>query len=435
MTFSILYPHTLAAHLPGKLKKLNLFFICFLFLISLQTALAESQQKEDLSPESPYNINNSDREAGIKHDLKYNGCNGFIRGGYIQTNVKTINNAQAYSFGGELGCGISWGPFLKIHSSAFTAINPGFNRGNKNAIQGDFFNQNKQSYITLGEAVMTLSYAGVEAHIGPQRFDSPHMDQDDLRLLPNIFEAYLIDYHINQQFYLGSGFIRTAKGWENNNNAEDFVGIGDAFGGNGSQSWISWGTYQQDNFNASAWYYYIKDVQQIFYIDMTYQNKLNDIFSYELGGQFDLGRSVGIQSIGLVDATTLGVKATMSAYNTTLSIGYNKNFGQSAAVNSVGGGPFYTSMEQMTLDAISAANAQALLLSLEYQPIEYLTLGLAIGDYQAKQKSDFHIQELNTYLSFHYNQHFTIDIMYAPTKGFASIPSSEQYRVILGYQF
>jgi hypothetical protein len=33
---------------------------------------------------------------------------------------------------------------------------------------------------------MTLSYAGVEAHIGPQRFDSPHMDQDDLRLLPNI---------------------------------------------------------------------------------------------------------------------------------------------------------------------------------------------------------------------------------------------------------
>jgi hypothetical protein len=49
--------------------------ICFLFLISLQTALAESQQKEDLSPESPYNINNSDREAGIKHDLKYNGCN------------------------------------------------------------------------------------------------------------------------------------------------------------------------------------------------------------------------------------------------------------------------------------------------------------------------------------------------------------------------
>ena len=138
MTFSILYPHTLAAHLPGKLKKLNLFFICFLFLISLQTALAESQQKEDLSPESPYNINNSDREAGIKHDLKYNGCNGFLRGGYIQTNVKTINNAQAYSFGGELGCGISWGPFLKIHSSAFTAINPGFNRGNKNAIQGDF---------------------------------------------------------------------------------------------------------------------------------------------------------------------------------------------------------------------------------------------------------------------------------------------------------
>ena len=101
------------------------------------------QLTEDLSPGSPYNINNSVREEGIKHDLKYDGCNGFIRGGYIQTHVKTISNEQAYGFGGELGCGISWGPFFKFHVSAFTAINPGFNSGNKDEIQGDFFDEKK----------------------------------------------------------------------------------------------------------------------------------------------------------------------------------------------------------------------------------------------------------------------------------------------------
>ena len=422
-------------------------------LITRQTALAESQTTEvqssediatqiqpteDLSPGSPYNINNSVREEGIKHDLKYDGCNGFIRAGYIQTHAKTISKEQAYGFGGELGCGISWGPFFKFHVSAFTAINPGFNSGNKDEIQGDFFDENKNSYITLGEAVMTLSYADFQAHLGPQRINTPHMDQDDLRLLPNIFEAYLVDYHINDKFYVGSGFVRTAKGWENNGNSADFVGIGEAFGGTGYQSWLSWGKYQQGHINASAWYYYIKDVQQIFFVDIVYQNSINDIVSYELGGQFDLGRSVGRQSIGLVDANTLGAFASVSAYGVTFTTAYNKNFGQSAAVNSVGGGPFFTSMEEMTLDAVDAGkNAQSLLFNLQYQPhfLESMTLGVAAGDFQAEKAADFHTQELNTYLSYQYKQMITVNIMYAYIKNLESAIETEQFRVILGYQF
>ena len=175
-------------------------FSLLVVLITLQTAIAQDEPaetlaredksvqiqppSEDLSPGFPYNINTSLRVEGIKHDLKYDGCNGFIRGGYIQTHQKTVSNQQAYGLGGELGCGISWGPYFKLHASAFTAINPGFNSGNKDEIQGDFFDENKNSYITLGEAVMTLSYGDLQAHLGPQRFNSPHMDQDDLRSLP-----------------------------------------------------------------------------------------------------------------------------------------------------------------------------------------------------------------------------------------------------------
>lgn len=412
---------------------------CLLCLpFTLQTVFAKDQPAEDLSPGSPYNINNSEREEGIKHDLKYNGCNGFIRGGYLQTYAKTLSKEQAYGLSGELGCGISWGSFFKLHASAFTAINPGFNSSNNDAIQGDFFDAHKNSYITLGEAVMTLSYADFEAHIGPQRFDSPHMDQDDLRLLPNIFEAYLVDYHINDEFYVGTGFIRTAKGWENNHNAAKFVGIGNAFGGNGSQSWLGLGTYERDKISASAWYYYIKDVQQIFYIDLNYESNINADFSYQLGGQFDLGRAVGDNSIGKVDANSIGVYAALSAYGLTFTTAYNKNFGQSAAVNSVGGGPFYTSMEEMTLDAVdNGKEAQALLLSLEYQPhfLETMTLGVAIGDFQAKKAADFHTQEFDVYLSYQYQQRITVDIMYAYIKNLESELDTEQLRIMLSYQF
>ncbi|NOQ15733.1 MAG: outer membrane porin, OprD family [Methyloprofundus sp.] len=411
-------------------------------LLTLQISIADEKTSfqtptlEDLAPGSPYNINNPKRETGIKHDLKYDGCNGFVRAGYIQTHKHTVAKQQAYGFGGELGCGISWGSFFKVHASTFTAINPGFNSGNKDEVHTDFFNENKKSYITLGEAVMTLSYADFEAHIGPQRFDSPHMDQDDLRLLPNIFEAYLVDYVINKALYAGAGFVRTAKGWENNHNQADFVGIGKAFGGEGSQSWVGWGAFEQENVAASIWYYYIKDVQQIVYADLHYRNNVNNIFFYELGTQFDLGRSVGKQSIGNVDATTLGFMASLSAYGVTFSTAFNKNWGKSAAVNSVGGGPFYTSMEEMTLDAVDTGiNSQAVLLNLEYQPIAGLAFGVATGDFQAEKARNFHTQELNAYLSFQYANRFNIEIMYALIKNLGTDIKTEQIRVLFGYQF
>ena len=393
---------------------------------------------EDLSPDFPYNINSLAREQGIKHDLKYDGCNGFIRAGYIQTHVKHTNKEQAYGSGSELGCGFSWGAFFKFHTSAFAVINPSFNGDDNDAIHGDFFNAYKNSYITLGEAVMTLSYGRFEAHIGPQRINTPHMDQDDLRLLPNIFEAYLIDYHVSDEFYIGSGFVRTAKGWENNGNAQDFVDIGDAFGGDSAQSWLAWGKYQRGKLNASAWYYSIKDVQQIFFADIVYQNQFKGLFAYELGGQFDLGRSIGDESAGLVDANTLGVFASVSAYGLTFTTAFNKNFGKSAAVNSVGGGPFFTSMEDLTLDAVdSGINAQSLLLNLEYQTyfVQGLTIGLAAGDFQAEKARDFHAQEFDTYLRYQFRQMLSVDIMYAYIKDLKSSVNTEQVRVIFNYQF
>jgi len=393
---------------------------------------------ENLFPSTPYNINNLIREQGIKHDLKYDGCNGFVRAAYLQTHAKKISKEQAYGLGGELGCGVSWRSFFKFHTSAFAAINPGFNSGNNDEIHGDFFDAYKNSYITLGEAVMTLSFANIEAHIGPQRINTPHMDQDDLRLLPNIFEAYLLDYHVTDTFYLGSGFVRTAKGWENNGNASDFVGIGEAFGGGGSQAWLAWGRYQQGNINASAWYYSIKDVQQIFFADMVYQDHVDGFFAYELGVQFDLGRSIGQESLGLVDANTLGAFASISAYGLSFTTAYNKNFGQSAAVNSVGGGPFFTSMEDLTLDAVDTGkNAQALLFNLEYQPyfLEAMTLGVAAGDFQAENVADFHTQEVDAYLRYQYQQMFSVDFMYAFMTDKQSSIDTEQFRVILAYQF
>ena len=92
----------------------------------------------------------------------------------------------------------------------------------------------------------------------------------------------------------------------------------------------------------------------------------------------------------------------------------------------------------MTLDAVDAGkNAQSLLLNLAYQPrfLESMTLGVAVGDFQAEKAADFHTQELNTYLSYQYKQMFTVNIMYAHIKDLGSAIETDQFRVILAYQF
>ena len=57
------------------------------------------------------------------------------------------------------------------------------------------------------------------------------------------------------------------------------------------------------------------------------------------------------------------------------------------------------------------------------------------GDFQAEKAADFHTQEFNTYLSYQYQQMITVDIMYAYIKDLTSAINTEQFRVILGYQF
>ena len=89
----------------------------------------------------------------------------------------------------------------------------------------------------------------------------------------------------------------------------------------------------------------------------------------------------------------------------------------------------------MTLDAVNAKNAQAILFNLEYQPLEELVIGAAAGDFQGENAADFHTQEVNAYLGFNFRQMITVDFMYAYIKNLQADQVTEQIRVILGFQF
>ncbi len=324
---------------------MNNFFYFFLLILLANPAFAHLREdrKQDklLNYRSPGNIK---PYLGINHREEYYGCNGYLRTGFIQTKIRSIDTSSASAIAGELGCGYRLNNYIKAHLGLFGTLDTGLNSQNDDNIQADFFNRKKDSYLMLGEAVLTLPYNNFQAHLGRQYLDSPHLDADDLRMVPNLFEAYLLDYHFSEELYIGAGFVREGSGWENGGNLSHFIPIGEALGGSGGNPWISWLIYEDDHKSGNAWFYFIPDHLTIFYGEFIVEQSISPDISYNVGIQYDWGKETGDAMLGEINAHTLGVTRSISGFDLTLIVAYNKNFGHTGAIPSVGGGPFFTSM-------------------------------------------------------------------------------------------
>jgi len=409
--------------------KINFFILILLFAVTPVYAHLHGNEVSD----KPFNFKSpEDTESfqAVEHEEEYYGCSGYVRSGFIQT-----DHDSASAFAGELGCGYLLNTYVKAHLGLFAAIDSGLNSDNDQSIQGDFFNQQKDSYLIVGEAVLTLSYEKFEVHLGRQNFDSPHLDGDDLRMISNLYEAYLVDYHYSDAVYFGAGFVREASGWENGNNASQFVSIGEALGGEDRGAWLSWINYQQQQINTNAWFYLIPDHLAIFYAELIYSKELSDSLSYSLGFQYDWGHDIGHAKLDKIDAHTLGIMAAISWTDFTFTTAYNHNFGKTGALASVGGGPFFTSLEDQTLDAVSGSDTESVLLSLEYNINEYLSLGSAVGKFSANNRKDYDKEELNVFLNINWKETLSTELMYAVTNDKNSEPDMHQIRAILTYRY
>jgi hypothetical protein len=371
----------------------------------------------------------------IDHQEEYYSCSGYLRTGFIQTQVRTVETTSATAMAAELGCGYRLNAHIKAHLGLFGVLNYGLNSHHNDNVHQEFFNANKDSYLMLGEAVLTLSYKNFEAYLGRQNFDSPHLDSDDLRMVANLFEAYLIDYHFSDDFYLGAGFIRKVSGWENGVNASHFVSIGEALGGKNSGAWVSWLNYKQSNLTSNIWFYLIPNHLVMTYGELIISNQLIEDISYSLGLQYDWGHSIGRAELGNIESHTLGIMGAISVKGLTLTAAYNKNFGKSAALASIGGGAFFTSLEDQTLDAVTGKETQSYLISLDYSLNDSLNFGVAAGEFRAANKTDYQIQEINYFINYNWNNTLTAELIYAAIDDKNSGEDTNQLRAILTYRY
>lgn len=423
-------PHLFSLRTGGAEGQIIKFLSILLFLATPVYAHLHGHEEHDNTPFNFKSPEDSIFSQAIEHLKERNNCGGYLRTGFIQT-----DRQSATAIAGEFGCEYLLNPYIKVHVGIFASYDPGLNSDNDQNIQGDFFNQKKDSYLIVGEAALTLSYKNFDAHLGRQHFDSPHLDGDDLRMISNLFEAYLLDYHHSDSLYLGAGFVREVSGWENGANASQFVSIGEGLGGKSNGAWLSWINYQEGGFSTDSWFYLIPDHLSIFYTELIYSKELTDTLSYSLGFQYDWGHDIGNARLGHVNAHTFGIMAAIAWSDFTFTAAYNHNFGKTGAVTSIGGGPFFTSLEDQTLDAVSGTDTESSLLSIEYAVNEYISLGSAVGQFNATTFSDYNKEELNIFININWKETLSTELMYAVTNDKNSEPDMHQIRAILTYRF
>lgn len=254
-------------------------------------------------------------------------------------------------------------------------------------------------------------------------------------MVANLFEAYIVDYHFSDELYFGAGFVREASGWENGGNLSRFVPIGEALGGHGGNAWVSWLSYEEEHFSGNSWVYYIPDHVVMFYGEVMYTHFIIPDVSYNVALQYDWGKDTGTARLGEIDAHTLGIMSSVSAYDFTLTAAYNKNFGNTGALSSVGGGPFFTSLEDQTLDAASGEDSQAALISIEYALNKQLSFGVAMAEFRAINKQDYNAEEINYFVNYNWNDKLTADLMYAVVDDKNSSEDMDQIRAIITYRY
>ncbi len=412
-----------------------------------------SRSLESINTES----NNSTIEEGIQQSITVQSVRsilsgydplehtkGQIRAGYINFSEEGIPNTTAYALAGHFHFNTQRWNGLMMGVEAYTVLNLG-NQQNNISLNNDFFDVNGKSFILLSEAYLDGKWGNTEIKLGRQSLDTPHADSDDIRMIPNYFEVYRITNTDVDDVTLSAGFIHRMAGWENGVDSSKFVQVAETLGIDQKMDVIYYAaaTYEGiKDLSLSLWYYNYNDIANVIYAEAGYSHQLSKSVSLILGLQYDGSQETGAELLGKQDAQTYGisVETNFTEIGVTVLAAYNQDNGDTGGMGlSLGGGPFFTSMEDQTLDIMETAGS-AWIIGAGYdfgkQGIDNLTFGVAYGSFKADDSSLYESREIDSVLEYTFNDKITAFAAYAIVDFKVNgMKDYDQFRVIANYNF
>jgi len=332
---------------------------------------------------------------------------GYVRAGYEVHNVKNDDTFEDGALGGKLHIHTAAISGMSIGASFYTSNSFG-SADNRGLVP--FRGEVAHSYAILGEAYFKAVFGNTTLKFGRQEIETPFAQADDIGIVPNTFEAYILENKDIPNTTLFIGQIQKMAGVDaevvdtftrvNNDNNMQVIGL----------------HYDGiENLTLDAWYYRFKDaeINSIAYIEVNYEGSENGI-GYGLGLQYAKQSYLNED-----DASVYGISASLSHENTglTLGIAYNKADGN-AATSGFGGGPFFSNSEYLIIDN-AGADASQTWFGLEYDASTIGLAGLTVSLSKAilKTQANTESTELDLVASYEINKNMEIHIIASDIDG------------------
>lgn len=352
------------------------------FMLSLPLALVAKEQKI-------VDVDNLDEL------FKYGLVSGELRATYGAYDIKNDKDIYATALGGEL----KYETARLFGFNAAAAFRTSYDiraLSGKNTRHNDELSSEDKHYTMLSEAYLNYNYDALNIRVGRQILETPLADSDDIRMIPNRFEAYVASYEMESLNFI-AGKIEKWQGYD--------AGLEDKWQKTGEHGTYFGGiNFSNDNIKANAWYYNIKDMINAYYIDTTLSKDIGDV---SLSGSLQYIRENELNKSGIANSI-YGALAEVSAYGLTINMAYNKaqRKKDKESFSGFGGGILFTNMDTMILDEIAKdREARALVSGLSYAFSDEFSLSYAYGDFKGKADSNdnkAHIIEHNIVAEYNF---------------------------------
>ena len=304
---------------------------------------------------------------------------GQVRLGVIRTEDDNDKRASTVSLGGSLGAKTD--PLKGISLGAkFYTTNALFGRDN----EGMFLDSHNDSYSIVGEAYIQADLGKTTIKAGRQIIDTPYADSDDIGMIPDIFEGYTL---VNRDIADTTVILASLDKWAgvDSDIPEKFTNLQESSDAMLIASVIYEGI---ENTTLQAWHYRLDDAN-FNYFEAGYETE-----------QFNLGFQYTDQDN---DNTAFGLQAGVNIGDLAVTTAYNKVSGRVS--NGFGGGPFFTSAEDHTIE-IEEHDQEGILLSAKYA-IDRLTLGVTHANFEKGENDTDYIA------SYAVNDNHSLDLIYS----------------------
>ena len=351
--------------------------------------------------------------ARLGEDL-YTHLNGEFRAGFIKSN----RSDSTFALGGHIHCDTSFSYGIGAGMSFYGVSDLGLAPNNPNE---EFFGTKGHGGIFVSQAFVEYRYKDFRLKGGRFRIDTPHADSDDIRMVPNFFEGVLAEYDGDVRVTLAH--LTKMAGWESGGDIYRFKPLYEV-AGTQKQNGMTLAGVEYEEY--VLWFYHIDEIADIAYMDASWQ--WHDIAcSFELDMANDIGKTLA----GPIRSRTAGILMAYNKDGLFLTAACNKEFGDTGSMWSFGGGPFFTSMEDLTIDALQSSDALAYTIGVEYD-FGQVSVGGMYGDF----KSDpVEAKEADLYASWELGQKMEAQLLYAKVDNVQGYEDKDIFRIVLNYSF